>query len=67
MERREWYRYTLYMYVQKCFQVVYYQPLLLDIVLGSAIKSGWDWQKVGLHAQKSIPAKPIASFHMPNP
>lgn len=36
-------------------------------VLGSAIKSGWDWQKVGLHAQKSIPAKPIASFHMPNP
>lgn len=23
--------YTLYMYVQKCFQVVYYQPLLLDM------------------------------------
>lgn len=31
MERGEWYRYTLYMYAQKCFQVVYYQPLLLDM------------------------------------
>lgn len=26
--------YTLYMYVQKCFQVVYYQPLLLDMFWG---------------------------------
>lgn len=31
MERREWYIHSRCMYLQKCFQVVYYQPLLLDM------------------------------------
>lgn len=59
--------YTLYMYVPKSV-FKWYTTNLFCWTCSRVCNQKWlGLAKSWLHAQKSIPAKPIASFHMPNP